>query len=78
MPIDDAVPTGGLSAPASAKPGATITLTATGSDDFGIKRVRFADGATTLEHRHAAALHGDGDDPGRTPRAAARAPTPRS
>ena len=48
MPIDDAIPTAGLSAPASAKPGATITLTATGSDDFGIKRVRFADGATTL------------------------------
>ena len=28
--------------------GSTITLTADGSDDFGIKRVRFADGAATL------------------------------
>ncbi|WP_147447555.1 Ig-like domain-containing protein [Solirubrobacter pauli] len=37
-----------LSAPASADRGSTITLTANGSDDFGIKRVRFADGATTL------------------------------
>jgi hypothetical protein len=37
-----------LSAPATAAPGDAVTLTATASDDFGVKRVRFADGATTL------------------------------
>jgi hypothetical protein len=48
MPVDDAAPTAGLSGPASADRGTAITLTATGSDDFGVKRVRFADGGTTL------------------------------
>ena len=67
-----------LSAPASAKPGAAVTLTATGSDDFGIKRVRFAEGADDAEHRHAAALHGDGDRSRPTPPATAPAPTARS
>ena len=47
LPVDDAAPTASLSAPASADRGTTITLTAAGSDDFGIKRVRFADGGTT-------------------------------
>jgi hypothetical protein len=48
LPVVDAAPTAGLSAPASAARGSAITLTATGSDDFGVKRVRFADGASTL------------------------------
>jgi hypothetical protein len=48
IPVDDAVPTVTLTGPAKAAPGATITLTATASDDFGVKRVRFAEGVTTL------------------------------
>jgi hypothetical protein len=48
IPVDDAAPTVSLSGPASAAPGATITLTANAADDFGIKRVRFAEGTTTL------------------------------
>jgi len=48
IPVDDAAPSVALSGPASANRGATITLTADASDDFGIKRVRFAEGLTTL------------------------------
>jgi hypothetical protein len=48
IPVDDAAPTVSLSAPANAARGATIALTATAADDFGIKRVRFAEGLTTL------------------------------
>ncbi len=48
IPVDDAVPAVTLSAPATAGRGATITLTASPSDDFGVKWVRFAEGATTL------------------------------
>jgi len=48
IPVDDAAPTVSLSAPASAARGASVTLSATASDDFGIKRVRFAEGLTTL------------------------------
>ncbi|MDA0164132.1 Ig-like domain-containing protein [Solirubrobacter ginsenosidimutans] len=48
IPVDDAAPTVTLAAPASANRGTTITLTATPADDFGIKRVRFADGLTTI------------------------------
>ena len=48
LPVADAAPTASLSAPATADRGTTITLSAGGSDDFGIKRVRFADGGTTV------------------------------
>ena len=48
IPVDDAIPAITLTAPATAGRGATITLTAAPSDDFGVKRVRFAEGATTL------------------------------
>jgi hypothetical protein len=48
LPVVDNGPTAELTAPATANRGSTITLTAAGSDDFGVKRVRFADGATTL------------------------------
>ena len=48
LPVDDAAPTAGLSAPATADRGTAITLTAAAGDDFGVKRVRFADGGTTL------------------------------
>jgi hypothetical protein len=47
-PMSDAPPSVSLSAPATAARGDAITLTANASDDFGVKRVRFADGATTL------------------------------
>ncbi|WP_157592697.1 Ig-like domain-containing protein [Solirubrobacter soli] len=48
IPVNDAAPTVSLSSPASAAPGATITLTASPADDFGVKRVRFTSGTTTL------------------------------
>jgi hypothetical protein len=48
IPVSDAPPTIALSAPTTASPGQTITLTATPGDDFGVKRVRFASGSTTL------------------------------
>jgi hypothetical protein len=48
IPVDDAAPTVSLAGPASAARGTTITLTATPADDFGVKRVRFADGLTTI------------------------------
>ena len=48
IPVDDAVPTVSLAGPASAARGTTITLTATAGDDFGVKRVRFAEGLTTI------------------------------
>jgi hypothetical protein len=50
MPIDDAAPTGvTIAAGASTvAPGGTVQLTATATDDFGIKRVRFSDGATVV------------------------------
>jgi hypothetical protein len=48
IPVDDAAPTIALAAPASAARGTTISLTASPADDFGIKRVRFAEGVTTL------------------------------
>jgi hypothetical protein len=37
-----------LTGPASAAPGETITLKASPADDFGVKRVRFTSGTTTL------------------------------
>ena len=46
--VDDAPPAVTLSAPAQAERGTTITLTASPSDDFGVKRVRFAEGSATL------------------------------
>jgi hypothetical protein len=48
IPVDDAAPTVSLAAPASAARGTTIALTASPADDFGIQRVRFAEGLTTL------------------------------
>jgi hypothetical protein len=48
IPMDDAAPNIALSAPASIARGTTLTLTANVSDDFGIKRVRFAEGAATV------------------------------
>ena len=48
IPVDDAAPTVTLAGPATAAPGATITLTASPADDFGVKRVRFTSGTTTL------------------------------
>jgi hypothetical protein len=48
LPVDDASPTVTLTAPDSAAPGATITLAASPADDFGVKRVRFTSGTTTL------------------------------
>ncbi|RKQ87770.1 hypothetical protein C8N24_5799 [Solirubrobacter pauli] len=48
IPVDDAAPAVSLAGPASAARGATITLSAAASDDFGVKRVRFAEGLTTL------------------------------
>ena len=48
IPVSDAAPSVSLAAPASAARGATVALTATAADDFGIKRVRFAEGLTTL------------------------------
>jgi hypothetical protein len=48
LPVTDTPPANvALSAPASADRGTAITLTASGTDDFGIKRVRFADGGAT-------------------------------
>lgn len=50
MPMDDAAPTG-VSIAASATtvaPGGSVTLTAAGSDDYGVKRVRFYDGGTLI------------------------------
>jgi hypothetical protein len=48
IPISDAAPTVGLSVNPSARPGDTVTLVATATDDIGIKRVRFTDGSTTI------------------------------
>ena len=49
LPVADAAPTVDASPlPRPPIAATTITLTAGGSDDFGIKRVRFADGGTTL------------------------------
>jgi hypothetical protein len=48
IPVNDAAPTVTLSGPATAAPGATVTLTANPADDFGVKRVRFSSGTTTL------------------------------
>jgi hypothetical protein len=49
IPVLDDAPAGvTLAGPASADRGTTITLTANGADDFGIKRVRFADGGATV------------------------------
>jgi hypothetical protein len=49
MPMEDAAPTAGLDAsPAQVERGATVTLTATGGDDFGVKSVTFYDGSTEL------------------------------
>jgi hypothetical protein len=48
--MDDAAPTDvTISASAAAvAPGGTVTLTAGGTDDYGVKRVRFYDGATLV------------------------------
>jgi hypothetical protein len=49
LPADDAAPTVALSADRTAvNRGDAVTLTATAADDFGIKKVTFSDGATTL------------------------------
>jgi hypothetical protein len=50
MPVDDAPPTGVTIAAGSstAAPGGTVELTATASDDFGVKRVRMSDGGTVV------------------------------
>jgi hypothetical protein len=47
IPVNDFAPTISVSAPASAAPGSTITLTSAAGDDFGVKRVRYTDGAST-------------------------------
>ena len=47
MPISDAGPGITLSAPATAARGSTIMLTATASDDFGIKQVAFYEGTAS-------------------------------
>jgi hypothetical protein len=44
IPVDDAAPTVALSAPVTAARGSAVTLTATASDDFGVRRVSFTDG----------------------------------
>jgi hypothetical protein len=48
LPISDAAPTVGLSVNPSARPGDTVTLVATATDDIGVKRVRLTDGSTTI------------------------------
>jgi hypothetical protein len=48
IPVSDAAPAVTLSAPPTAAPGDTITLTASPTDDYGVKGVRFTSGATTL------------------------------
>jgi hypothetical protein len=48
MPVSDAAPTVSLQGPATANRGDTVTLTATATDDFGVKRVTFSDGATVI------------------------------
>jgi hypothetical protein len=48
IPVSDAAPKVTLSAPATAAPGDTITLSASPTDDFGVKGVRFTSGAATL------------------------------
>ncbi len=48
MAIEDAAPTVSLSGPASAAPGATVTLTAVASDDIGVRSVVFSDGAAAV------------------------------
>ena len=47
IPVEDAAPAVALSAPATAARASVVTLTATASDDFGVKRVRFSDGGAT-------------------------------
>ena len=64
IPVDDAAPTVVPAAPASATRGTTITLAATASDDFGIKRVRFAEGFTTLGTATLPPYSVNVDDPG--------------
>ncbi|MEV4420936.1 Ig-like domain-containing protein [Patulibacter sp. NPDC049589] len=50
LPVDDAAPTDVTvsASTTSVAPGGSVTLTATGDDDFGVKRVRFYDGATLV------------------------------
>jgi Bacterial Ig domain len=49
QPMDDGAPTAALeAAPAEAQRGGTVNLTATGTDDFGVKSVTFYDGSTVL------------------------------
>jgi hypothetical protein len=56
LPMDDAAPTGvTVSASAtSIAPGGSVTLTATGTDDYGVKRIRFYDGGTLVGDTTAA------------------------
>jgi hypothetical protein len=50
LPMDDAAPTGVTvsTGAATVAPGGSVTLTATGTDDFGVKRVRFYDGGALV------------------------------
>jgi hypothetical protein len=49
LPVDDYAPTVSVTASAaSVERGQPVTLTAEASDDFGVKRVRFYDGATVV------------------------------
>jgi hypothetical protein len=48
MPVSDAGPAVALNAPATAARGSTIQLSATASDDFGIKQVAFYEGTDEL------------------------------
>jgi hypothetical protein len=48
IPVDDAAPTVAITGSATVTRGGTMTVTATASDDFGVKSVTFYDGATKL------------------------------
>jgi hypothetical protein len=48
IPVDDAAPTVAITGGATVARGATLTVAATASDDFGVKSVTFYDGATKI------------------------------
>ena len=59
IPVSDAPPAVTVAAErATYRRGDTVLLTATPSDDFGIRQVTFFDGADGGRQRHLAAVHG--------------------
>ena len=48
IPVDDAAPTVAITGGATVARGGTMTVTATASDDFGVKSVTIYDGATKI------------------------------